>query len=360
MSDAILIRLFARHFGDPVAALKRLDGHLASVGLPFDVKAHLREVEFPAQPGLPQGLPSFIYYFVPDSQRGSDQAVVPDPLHPSFIKACDGIGLNLGCPVRLLRALDAFARLAPGDQTEPKAALQNARQHLPTIEELLWLTVWKSPADPRRGGQWAGASGDVDWALSASGYPVFLEAKFRQSDWPRLSDAGSYERIGDGFLANAAHKFPVERRQAALHLVGATVFQEVTESILMATAHELAATPQIDALIFRSLSQVIDVVSPYQSVTEQITQLIAAPHVMDYPVHNVFFDIERRDARLSQRSAGTGPAGKGAVRAFSHRIAPSGRFSFPMPEPGAYRLNIPFRGQDGEPRFNMIPKYLFA
>ena len=360
MIDAVLVRLFARHFGDAVAALRRLDGHLASIGLPFDVKAHLREVEFPPQPGLPQGLPSFIYYFVPDSQRGSDQAVAPDPLHPSFIKACDGIGLNLGCPVRLLRALDAFAQLAPGDQTDPKTALQNARQHLPTIEELLWLTVWKSPADSRRGGQLAGASGDVDWALSASGYPLFLEAKFRQSDWPRISDAGSFERVGEGFLANAAHKFPVNRPQAALQLVGITVFQEVTEAILMAVAHELALTPQIDAVIFRSLSQVFDVVSTYQTVSDQIAQLIGVPNVTDFPVPNVLFNIEQRDARLSRRSARSGPAGGGEVRFFHHRIVPSGRFSFPMPEPGAYRLNIPSRGQDGEPRFNMIPKYLFA
>ena len=33
----------------------------------------------------------------------------------------------------------------------------------------------------RRGGQFAGISGDVDWALQANGYPIFVEAKFRAS-----------------------------------------------------------------------------------------------------------------------------------------------------------------------------------
>ena len=98
MSDKLLIGLFQRHFSDAVAALRRLDTHLASVELPFDLKAQLRELPYPPQPGLPNGIPSFIYYFVPNSRRGTDQPMQEDPLHPSFVNVCDGIN---GCLVHL-------------------------------------------------------------------------------------------------------------------------------------------------------------------------------------------------------------------------------------------------------------------
>src|SRR6266508_1045316 len=201
MNDELLIRLLQRHFADPVAALRRLDAHLASVELPFDLKAQLRELSYPPQPGLPTGMPSFIYYFVPNSRRGTDQPPQEDPLHPSFVNACDGVGLNLGCPVRLLRALDALAQLSPVDQRPPRACLRTAPEHLSAIEELLWRSGWKSPSSLWRGGQFAGISGDVDWALQASGYPIYVEAKFRRSDWPLLSDGNTFSPLADGSLS---------------------------------------------------------------------------------------------------------------------------------------------------------------
>src|SRR5579872_3098087 len=64
-TDQMLTRLFARHFDDPVAALKRLEKYFAAIPQPFDLHAQLRELAYPAQPGLPEGLPSLIYYFLP-------------------------------------------------------------------------------------------------------------------------------------------------------------------------------------------------------------------------------------------------------------------------------------------------------
>jgi hypothetical protein len=159
MNDELLNRLYRHQFDEPMAALRRLDAHLTTLILPFDLKAQIRELTFPPQPGLPSGLPSFIYYFVPDSRPGTDQPTEKDPR--SFLNAADGIGLNLGCPVRLLRTLDALAQLSAADQRSPRAGLGNAREHLSTVEELLWLTGWKSPASLRRGGQFAGCAGDA-------------------------------------------------------------------------------------------------------------------------------------------------------------------------------------------------------
>lgn len=186
VSDELLVRLFQRHFVDPASALIRLEKHLAAIRLPFDLKAKLRELTYPPQPMLPNGFQSSIYYYVPNSGWGSGKKSSTNPLDINFVYSGDGIGLNLGCPVRLLRALDTLAALSPKDQIELKDSLANPTQHLATVEELLWITVWKSPSDLRRGGAIPGAKGNVDWALKACGFPLYLEAKFRPSDSARF------------------------------------------------------------------------------------------------------------------------------------------------------------------------------
>ena len=220
ITDEMLVRLFQRHFADHVAALLRLERHLASIPLSFNLKTQLRELPYPPTPGHPNGVPSLIYYFLPDSGWGSDKQVPANPLDPNFVKATDGIGLNLGCPVRLLRALDVLAQLRPEDQKEIKDSLLNPTQHLATIEELLWPTVWKSPSELRRGGTIPRARGNVDWALKSGGFPLYIEAKFRPSGWPGLSDQGTFTPIVGSFLDKAEHKFPNPPHEAALVLGG--------------------------------------------------------------------------------------------------------------------------------------------
>ena len=359
MSDELLIRLFQRHFADPVAAVRRLDAHLASVELPFDFHAQLRELPYPPQPGLPNGMPSFICYFVPNSRRGTDQPTKENPLHPSFVNACDGIGLNLGCPVRLLRALDALAQLPTDDQQSPRAGLRTAPEHLSAVEELLWLTGWKSPSTLRRGGQFAGISGDVDWALQASGYPIYVEAKFRRSDWPRLSDGKTFSRLGDGFLSSATHKFPNPPHVAALHIVGITTFDNIDEDIMHGIGHELVATPQIHAVVIRSLLQMTHVISMSVEIRDRVLGLLNVPIISDFPVnHGVFYHREQRDKRIASRSPQRDEVRLSKAVCWSFQ--PQGVVPFPMPEPGIYRLNIPSRGTDGEPHFQIVTRDLMS
>ena len=357
MSDQLLIRLFQRHFTDPVAAMLRLDAHLAVVELPFDLKAQLRELSFPAQPGLPDGLPSFIYYYVPNSRRGTDQPSPNNPLHPSFLNSCDAIGLNLGCPVRLLRSLDALAQLAAHDQEQPKAGLRNSHEHLCTVEELLWLTGWKASSGFRRGGQFDGLKGDVDWAFKASGFPIYLEAKFRRSDWSRLSDGKTLAHFGDGFLSKAAHKFPDPPQTAALHIVGITTYDNIDEDIMHGIGHELEVTPQIHAVVIRSLAQMTHVISMSVEVRDRVLGLLNVPTISDFPVnHGVLYNREQRDKRIAIRPLQQVNAALSKAVCWS--LQPQGVVPFPMPEPGLYHLNIPSRGPDGEPYFQIVPRYL--
>jgi hypothetical protein len=357
MSDELLIRLFQRHFADPATTLRRLEEYLATVKLPFDLKEQLRELSFPAQPGLPDGLPSCIYYFVPNSRRGSDQPIREDPLHPSFVNSCDGMGLNLGCPVRLLRALDALAQLPSVDQRQPIDGLRNAPEHLNAVEELLWLTGWKSPSCLRRGGQFKGVKGDVDWFLQANSFPIFVEAKFRRSDWPRLSDGDTFARLGEGFLTSAVHKFPDPPQAAALHIVGITTFANIDEGIMHDIGRELELTPQIHAVVIRSLLQMTHVISINLEIRDLVLGLLTVPEISDFPVnHGIFFHREQRDKRVASR--GHKHSSAGPSKAFCWSIRPNGVVPFPMLERGIYRLGIPSRGVDGEPHFQIVPKYL--
>lgn len=360
MSDELLIRLFQRHFADPVAALFRLDAHLASIRLPFDdFRAQLRELTHPPQPGLPDGIPSLIYYFLPGTRKGTDQPIPHDPIAPAFVNACDGIGLNLGCPVRLLRALDALARLNLDDQAAPRDGLRNARQHFATVEELLWLSGWKSLSSPRRGGRFNGMNGDMDWAFEARGFPIFLEAKFRLSDWPRLSDRGGFVKMGDGFLSKAVHKFPDPPQMAALHIVGITTFDNINEEIGHSIGRELETTPQIHAVIIRSLAQMTHILSLSIEVRDRVLELLAVPSIADFPVNvGIFFHRKQRDKRVAARENEGVPAG--SSKAVWCSLQPKGVAPFPFPERGLYGLEIPSRGPDGEPHFQIVPKYPMA
>jgi len=356
-SDEMLIRLFQRHFADPVAAVRRLDAHLASVELPFDLYAQLRELAYPPQIGLPNGMPSLIYYFVPNSRRGTDQPINEDPRHPSFVNACDGIGLNLGCPVRLLRALDALVQLPPEDQLSPRTGLRTASDHLSTIEELLWLTSWRSPSSLRRGGQFAGVSGDVDWALNANGYPIYVEAKFRRSDWPRLSDGKAYSVLGDGFLSSAVHKFPDPPQAAAMHIVGITTFNNIDEDIMHGIGHELEAAPQIHAVVIRTLLQMTHVISLSVEVRDRVLGLLSVPASVDYPInYTVSYDRERRDKRLVDRPQQQNNLKPSTAVCWS--LQPQGSIPIQVPEPETCRIDIPSRGANGEPNFQVVPKHL--
>ena len=352
-SDELLVRLFDRHCDEPGIALRQLNERLSSIALPFDLKTQLRELPFPPRPDLAQGLPSLIYYFVPNSTQGSERPVPPDPLHPAFLKTCDGIGLNLGCPLRLLRAMNALARLSEDDQVEPRAALRTSTQHLSAVEELLWLTGWNSISRSRRGGRFPGLRGDIDWAFEASGTPILLEAKFRMSDWPRLVDGDSFLKAGDdGFLSNATHKFPDHSRSFAIHVVGITTFGDITEDVAHCIGRELELKPQIDAVIIRDMREVVHILALDDNLCIRLKDLRTLPCWREVPRYGVFFNIKERDKRLAKQVQ---QAPQICSKINTEYLVPKGTPLFPDPDPDAYKLDIPSRGLDGEPHLRVIP-----
>jgi hypothetical protein len=199
----------------------------------------------------------------------------------------------------------------------------------------------------------------VDWALQAGGHPIYLEAKFRRSDWPRLSDGKTYSRMGEGFLSSAAHKFPDPPQVAALHIVGITTFDNIDEDIMHGIGHELVATPQIHAVVIRSLLQMTHVISLSVEIRDRVLGMLNVPAILDYPMnHGVLYHREQRDKRIAGRAPRQTEATPSSAVCWS--LQPQGVVLFPMPEPGIYRLNIPARGADGEPHFQIVPQYLFS
>ena len=122
--------LFDRHYPDASNALKRFREHLAAAQLDFDVEASIEVLDSPPQASFPHGLPSFIHYYIYGTQFGT---VKTDDSAHAFTS--DGIGLNMGCPIRLARALDVLFSLKPEDQNEPLAQIRARKNHFACVED---------------------------------------------------------------------------------------------------------------------------------------------------------------------------------------------------------------------------------
>ena len=221
--------IFNRHYPDGATALRRFRERLAQTKLEFEVQAKIREQKLPPQAGFPRGLPSFIYYYVPGTQFGSAKKLPAGPCDPKHAYTSDGIGL-MGCPIRLSRALDVLFSLKTEDRDEPLAQLRARKNHFACVEELLSLRLWKQQMEVGRGGglvqQSSGKqAADIDWVFFSGGTPIYLEAKFRPTDWMR-TPACDARAVNEGFFSDMGRKFPAEKSAFRKCLVGITGFAE--------------------------------------------------------------------------------------------------------------------------------------
>lgn len=355
-SNDLLLHLFQRHLPKPEEAVARLQEGIRRLELPFDPIGQLSEMVYPSQPGLPDGLPPFVYYFVPGSGQGSERPLPSNPINLRYLKGGDGIGLNLGCPLRLLRVIDALGQLTEADVAPSAATLRDPRNHLAAVEETLWITGWRADCI-RRGGQLPGQSGDVDWRIEAGGIVLYVEAKFRRSDWARLVDYDTYFKAGDGFLSKALHKFPAKAAVGELHVVGITTFDDVSEHLLEAISSELLAAPQIHAVVIRSMLQMTHLLARDAALVQTLKSLLLVPDARLLPPHYpVIFHIEQRDQRRTLRPPLPTSPGPKVVHEW---FGPSQVQTISLPEPGMYRMALGSRAANGEPTFTMIPKYLW-
>lgn len=357
----LLHRAFARHFDDPVAAERRFEKNLAAVSLPFEVIGRLRELEFPPFPGFEQGMPSLFYYFVPGTGWGTHGRAVSNPTAPEFVYACDGVGLNLGCPIRLARALEILQRLDEVDRAECLESLRAVNKHFATVEELLWLTVWNGALNARRGGvnRGTGDGKNVDWFLAVQGIPIFLEAKFRPADWPRLTDVGTHRPMDGFLLGKAADQFSKEKTVLSRSVVGVTGFAEPTDLLASMCDTELSKNDHVHAILYRTLLGPVHIFSRQKIILKELMPLFALSSPDDYPwFYPVPYHWQQRDERIKLRGARpAGPTKTGTIPFGIVGSKPS-KYRLQLP-PHAYRMNIERYLDDGEPVFKMVTNYIW-
>lgn len=361
-----LEEIFERHYPDGSSALKRFREQLAEVKLDFDVEANIKEQKFPPQAGFPHGLPSFIYYYVSGTQFGSVKKLPTDARDPAHIFSSDGIGLNMGCPIRLSRALDVLFSLKPEDRREPLAQLRARKNHFACIEELLWLTLWKQQTGVTRGGELvrrtnANKAADVDWFFFSAGTPIYLEAKFRPADWMRVSDSGT-QVVNEKFFSDIGRKFPSEKSAVQKCFAAITGFAEpITgfadsdNSFFALCERKLLSTPGLNGILYRSILGPIYVCSLEKTVVAQVAPLIRYPEIYEYPFgYPVSFNRMLQEQRVINKNPKQLPEQGRIVFAIvpGNQPAPLLHLQFP------YRFQIPKRSQDGAPVFKHVPPFL--
>ena len=365
-SMELLGKLFERHYANSAAALKRFRNNLAAAKLSFDVEANVREQLFLTQAGFPRGMPSFIYYYIHGTHFGSAKGLPSGPRDPAHTMSSDGIGLNMGCPVRLAYALDALFALPPQDRKEPFSQLRARKNHFACVEELLWMTLWKQPTEMSRGGELikrndGQKSKDVDWFFFSAGTPIYLEVKYRPTDWLRITDQGRHA-INDQFFGDIGRKFPQERSVLRM-CVGAvtgiaepiTDFSDPDNSFFALCERKLLLTPGLSAILYRSLLGPIYVCSLEPAVVAKLGSCIRFPEAGAYPLsYPIVFNRRLREQRLGNENQEKARERCLVIFAIvpTNRPTPAFKPEFP------YRFRIAKRTARGEPEYEYVPPFL--
>lgn len=364
--ETALETLFGRHYPDGSSALKRFRERLAEVRLDFDVEANISVLDSLPQASFQRGLPSFIYYYIYGTQFGTVKKLPVEAGDPGHAFTSDGIGLNMGCPIRLFRALDVLFALKPDDRKEPLAQIRARKNHFACVEELLWLTLWKQQTEVGRGGELVpqvngNKAGDVDWFFISDGTPIYLEAKFRPTDWIRAHDCGGGV-VDEGFFSEIGHKFPSEKSALRKYLAAITGFAEpitgftnADNSFFALCEKKLLTTPGLDAILYRSLLGQIYVCSLEKAVVAQVAGLIRFPDDGEYPLsYPVVFNRELSEQRSATKKLTRFPEQGRLIFAIVPDNQPTPIFQPQYP----FRCNIPKRSPKGEPQYQNVPPFL--
>jgi hypothetical protein len=330
---------------------------LAVVSPEFDLERSITEDCIPKQRGFPTGLPSFIYYFIPGTGFGS-VTKAPASADPSVhLRTSDGIGLNMGCPVRLARALRVLFLLAPEDRGEPMSKLKSRENHLACVEELLWLTHWNGQAELTRGGELVKAKAgnkakDVDWFFFSEQLPIFLEAKFRPMDWMRQCDQDNGQ-LRRSFFDDIGGKFPKERPLIHRCVAGITGYAEPDEQFRAACQKKLLSTPGLSAILYRSLLGPIYVCSLNWTVMHELARRVREPGPHEYPLgYPILFSRQLQQARRRPIEAKDPPQNNVLSVAAVPEPVPTFRPQYP------HRFKQPSWTAEGQPIYEHVPAFL--
>lgn len=116
------------------------------------------------------------HYEIPNSDFGKI-----DDIDVQQAYTAHGSGLNWGSVIRLSKACEIGRRYFGSEwPAKFKGPLMDPKDHLPFIEELLWLNVWHGVSEIEREAspfQAIGSKKRIDWRFKASGQTINLEVK---------------------------------------------------------------------------------------------------------------------------------------------------------------------------------------
>jgi len=164
-----------------------------------------------------------------------------------------GLGLNWGDLHLLSHACELGRKLWGEDWVLSfRDKLRTFPDHIATIEELWWLSLWHSPSEIQREvclGK--NTNRTVDWRFKTCGQLINLEVKLRPKDWKRVVDGQMYSVFHESFFEGISEKFPM-RSEAELNLVGMTLLAPLDNETAEAAEKFLAKHELIDGIIFWS------------------------------------------------------------------------------------------------------------
>jgi hypothetical protein len=200
------------------------------------------------------------HYEIPGTHFGVDT----DEDAQEALKA-HGTGLNWGSIVRLSKACEIGHRYFPSDWPRRfREQLLNTKDHLPFIEEMLWLNLWHGVSGIEYEAQPffdAGHTKHVDWSFRSCDYPINLEIKYRPRDWMRKVDGEAFNVAMPSYYYDVPPKFP-EHRSGELNLVGVSTPAPMDRSLRQRTEILLREHETIDGVIIWSQSS--ESTSPFE------------------------------------------------------------------------------------------------
>jgi len=182
----------------------------------------------------------------------------PDDCNPvlRLRNAAVGYGLNWGDLVTLSKVVK-FARQQWGEHwARPfRDRMKLFQNHLSTVEELWWLSLWKAPLHVQYECLFYAPSWrPVDWQFEIQGVAINLEIKYRRFDWLRFVDPVAYRNTLDSYFRTLAGKFPA-RFAGQVNLVAMTLLGSLGARLRHRAECFLASHPTVDGFLFWSVAR---------------------------------------------------------------------------------------------------------
>jgi hypothetical protein len=171
---------------------------------------------------------------------------------PDTLKAV-GFGLNWG-DLFLLSHVCEFGRNIWGEDWVLKFhdQLKHFPDHIATVEELWWLSLWHSPSEIEHEFHLGrDTKHTIDWRFKTCSQILNLEVKLRPKDWIRTVDGRMYSAFRKSIFEDCGEKF-CRNNDDELNFVGVTLLGPLDQETTQAAESFLAENDKIDGVIYWS------------------------------------------------------------------------------------------------------------